>query len=272
MSCVWCANPESQRIDTEILFDQQRCDSFREKCALQCPMQNSKTENGGDVWPPENQCSANAFRLTGQLMDADTVIQQVLSDELHYRTSGGGMTLSGGEVALQPEFARALLLKANHWGIHGAIETSGFASWSNLWKVCEASRLVLYDLKIADDGAHQRYTGVSNRSIIANLTRLLRESVPVRVRIPVIPGINDTAEEADALMGIAARLSETSHCFEGIDLLPYHSFGQRKYTLLGRKYPYRERYPNVPSPNIDRLHERAEYYGLAVNVMTNLIG
>ncbi|MDE1185464.1 MAG: glycyl-radical enzyme activating protein [Pantoea sp.] len=272
MSCIWCANPESQSSEAEILFDQQRCNTYRAKCRLLCPARNGM--NGYDVerWPSEIQCSANAFRLSGQKMTVDSVIKQVLSDELHYRTSGGGMTLSGGEVAMQPEFARALLQSASQFGIHGAIETAGFASWRSLWRVCEASKLILYDLKMVDDVSHQRYTGVSNRSVLSNLKRLLREDVPIRLRIPVIPFINDTAKEADALMMTIRRMTESSPSFEGVDLLPYHSFGQRKYTLLGRQYPYRQHYPLTQLPKTGRLIERAHYYGMEVNVLSNLIG
>jgi Pyruvate-formate lyase-activating enzyme len=128
-------------------------------------------------------------------MSSDEVYQEVIKDTAYYQLSGGGVTLSGGEVMLQPDFAVSLLNRFRREGIHTAVETAGFAPWSAVAKVSTASNLVLYDLKLADNTLHQRFTGVSNIRILRNLEKLLTLNIPLRLRIPVIPGVNDTSEE-----------------------------------------------------------------------------
>lgn len=275
MACAWCANPESLQPEPEVLFDRDRCQRRHAACTLTCPAQlpdDRPWRAQYADWPADGQCPAAAVRHVGSRMSVEAVIRQVTADELYYRTSGGGMTLSGGEMALQPAFSRALLLRAREEGIHCAVETSGFAPWQALWQACEASQLVLFDIKLASDTQHQYYTRVSNRRILANLQKLLEQGIPVRVRIPVIPGVNDSEQEADDIMALIARLTHQRANFSGIDLLPYHAYGLRKYALSGKHCRYQELFPEPPEPDVAMLEEKARRYGLACTTLSHCIG
>lgn len=272
MRCAWCSNPESLAPQPEILFDRQRCG--KTSCWQACPGKSALKTSAVSYksWPDEASCPAAALRKVGQTLSVEEVIDLVAADELYYRTSGGGMTLSGGEIAMQPEFSRALLHRARKEGIHTAVETSGFAAWPALWQVCEASQLILYDLKLADDALHQRYTGVSNRSILQNLARLLEQPIPLRIRVPVIPEVNDGDEEAEKMMRLIAGMTRESRSFQGIDLLPYHNFGLRKYALSDRQYLYEELHPAHGKPQTAVLEAAASRYGLKTATLSHCIG
>lgn len=236
MQCAWCANPEGISPHSEILF-----------------------------------ADDSAPRRVGEIYTVEQVRRQVMADEVHYRVSGGGVTLSGGEMALQPAFARALLATLREEGVHTAVETSGFAPWSSLTRACEYSQLIMYDLKLADDGMHLRYTSVSNRPILRNLQRLLAGDIPVRIRIPVIPQVNDGPQQAEQMMALIHSLSRRSRCFTGIDLLPYHRFGLNKYALLGKPYRYGEMHPDPGPADTRTLQAAAERYGLTTNTLSHCI-
>ncbi|WP_380182069.1 glycyl-radical enzyme activating protein [Kalamiella sp. sgz302252] len=272
MRCVWCANPESLAPQPEVLFDRQRCAKMA--CWHSCPGKSAMKTDAISYasWPDDGDCPAAALRKVGKTLSVAEVMRAVAADEIYYRTSGGGMTLSGGEIAMQPEFSRALLHSARQEGIHTAVETSGFAAWPALWQACEASQLILYDLKLADDALHQRYTGVSNRSILQNLARLLEQNIPLRIRIPVIPEVNDSGEQGEKIIGLIADITRNSRCFQGIDLLPYHNFGLRKYTLSDRHYLYDEMHAGHGKPQVAVLEELAGRYGLATATLSHCIG
>ncbi|MEZ0585361.1 glycyl-radical enzyme activating protein [Erwinia sp. STN24] len=272
MRCAWCANPESLAPQPEVLFDRQRC--AKAPCEQHCPGRSAvkMAAVGYESWPDDQKCPAAALRKVGKTLSVDEVMRTVAADALYYRTSGGGMTLSGGEAAMQPDFSRALLRRARQEGIHTAVETSGFAAWPALWQVCEASQLILYDVKLADDVLHQRYTGVSNRSIWQNLTRLLAQTIPLRIRIPVIPEVNDSRKEAEKMMRAIASLTQGSRCFQGIDLLPYHNFGLRKYVLTDRRCLYEEMHPDRGKPRVAELEKMAVRYGLSTTTLSHCIG
>lgn len=158
---------------------------------------------------------------------------EILKDAVFYRISGGGVTLGGGEVTIWPKFARKLLAACKAEGIHTAIETCGHGPWSNIECLLNYLDLVLFDIKHLDPELHNRYTGVNNKLILENLKRLAQESVPVVVRIAVVPGVNNDPENIREIavyvrdQGIASK----------IELLPYHRLGEEKYARLGRSYP-----------------------------------
>lgn len=246
MRCAWCANPEGLRQDIDVLWHSDRCQHCG-ACVDSCL-------NGIHQWRHqrhvvnasascdgcglcEETCPAQALTVVGRWMNLEAVRNEVAKDVPYYQTSGGGVTLSGGEVMLQPDFAHGLLQALRREGIHTAVETGGFASWSAIQKVCAVTDLVLYDLKLADDSLHQRYTAVSNIRILRNLEKLLTLGIPLRLRIPVIPNVNDTPQEINNMLEIITHITAGKKQFQGIDLLPYHAFGVKKYALLGRNYP-----------------------------------
>lgn len=228
------------------------------------------------VWcaNPEGIDCGEINPLTGQssLQSVEDVYQQVIADEFYYRNSGGGITLSGGEMALQPRFARELLSRCRQEGLHTAVETAGFAHWDAIAEVCQLTDLILYDLKLADAERHLKYTGASIKPVLQNLQRLLEGNIPLRIRIPIIPEVNDSPEQAEKMMALIYELTQYSACFKGIDLLPYHAFGTGKYTRLEQTYLYAQMHPYAKSVDSGPLKEAAKRHRLTVNVLSHCIG
>lgn len=211
MRCAWCCNPESQ--------------SF----AIQ-----TMTENGKE-------------KIVGRDVTVAEVLPEVLADEPYYRRSGGGVTLSGGEILGQPEFARDLLRACKEHGLHTAVESTANAPFEQIEKILPYLDLYLLDIKHMDGAKHKEYTGASNELILQNAKLLSERDVELVVRTPVIPGFNDDAADIRAISKFAASLNGVREHH----LLPYHRLGQDKYDGLGRNYALKEILP--PSK------ERMEY-------------
>jgi pyruvate formate lyase activating enzyme len=165
----------------------------------------------------------------------EEVLEVVEQDSVFYARSGGGLTLSGGEPLTQPAFAARLLEAAQARGLDTAIETTGYAHWSDLERVCRHANQVFYDVKSLDPERHREGTGVENGRILANLRRLCEAfpALPLVVRTPVVPGFNDTPEQIRAIGAFVGGLPREVR----YELLPYHRFGEGKYRELGRDYP-----------------------------------
>lgn len=186
-------------------------------------------------------CPEQAFIIVGRFMSVDEVLGEVLEDKTFYDTSGGGMTLSGGEPTAQPHFALALLKGAKEKGLHTALDTNGYLEWELLEKLLEYTDLVLYDIKALDPNIHQNLTGVSNELIIDNARKIAeKENLGMRLRYPVIPSKNDGADNLKMTAQFAKSLD-----VEDVDILPYHAFAGQKYRLfcLDFPFPVGERYP-----------------------------
>lgn len=192
------------------VLDYTRCDS----CGICC-----------------ETCYAGALETAGRQMSVEAVVEKVSRDAPYFRTSGGGVTVSGGEPLAQAEFTYELLSAFKKRDIHTAVETTGYGPWSSLLRLAEVTDLFLYDLKAVDDEIHRRYTGVSNSRIIENLTRLCVEGAVVQVRVPCIPGVNDSPGQIRKLAETAADAGAGS-----ITLLPYNNAASAKYAWIGRPY------------------------------------
>jgi pyruvate formate lyase activating enzyme len=178
-------------------------------------------------------CTPQALTILGEKMPAKEVFEKIRRDADFYRNSGGGVTVSGGEPLSQPDFVTALFRLCQNNGIETCIETSGFASGEALIQVLPYTSLVLFDVKLGTSGAHRRWTRESNEEIVRNLGIAAASGTPLILRFPMIPGINDSAEELKAVAEIAvASLKKPGR----IDLLPYHRFGVGKYQMLDREY------------------------------------
>jgi pyruvate formate lyase activating enzyme len=182
-------------------------------------------------------CKYDALVVWGKIMTGGEVIEEVEQDRPFYVTSGGGMTLSGGEPMAQPEFALALMKLAKERGIDTALDTAGSEPWEDLEKVLEYTDLVLYDIKIMDSKSHKEYSGHGNEHILENARRIADKGVKMRIRIPVIPGRNDTIENMKATGKFIGSLGDV---VQGIDLLPYHPYAGAKYRIFGLPYPFPE--------------------------------
>jgi len=174
------------------------------------------------------------MHVFGRELSVAEAIKIVEADNAFYSRSGGGLTISGGEPLMQPAFTLALIKEAKKRHIDATIETCGLADWQHLADVARHLKLILFDIKSMDAEKHKVFTGVSNERILANFKRLRSEfpDLHILVRIPLIPGLNDTEEEIAAILGFLQGMPNVSY-----ELLPYHRMGQSKYEFLGRSYP-----------------------------------
>jgi pyruvate formate lyase activating enzyme len=243
LACQWCSNPECISGRAELGFFKALCTRCG-RCLTVCPEMALTTEV--DQFPriDRNKCTGcgkcaescyyKALNLYGQAMSVDEVFEAVKRDKMFYDSSGGGITLSGGEVLLQPDFVRSLLDKCRAAGLHTCVETSGCGAESALRLVIEGSDLVLYDLKHLDTALHQRYTGQSNDRILANAEILAQSAVKYIFRVPLIPGVNDDPLNIRRTAGFAAALNRRN---PSLELMPFHKLGKGKYDSLDRAYP-----------------------------------
>ena len=257
LTCSWCHNPESQTSGPELMLRPNRC--------IHCGACVDACSHGAITWrdgAPQTDvercrlcgacveiCYAEARQMVGQAMTVAEVMGQIERDVAFYDESGGGVTFSGGEPLLQPDFLLALLAACRTRGIHTAVDTSGFASWEILDRVRHQTNLFLYDLKCVDDVQHHRTTGVSNALILSNLRALSRQGHEIVLRVPVVPGVNDDDATIDRIGTLAASLP----ALRRVDLLPYHPTGSEKYRRLGRTC----RLGSVETPSEARMNEIA---------------
>ena len=191
------------------------------------------------------------LKLKGERKSVDEIVRIVMQDEPFYRKSGGGVTLSGGEALLQPDFATALLQACKEKGLHTAMETTGFAAPAVFRQVTGYADLLLFDIKHWDEEKHREYTGVSNLPILANMQYALQQGKEVLPRLPVIPGVNAGLEDAK---GFVLRLREVGA--NQVQLLPFHQFGENKYHLLGKSYAFK----NVKTLHPEELEEYRQIF------------
>ena len=218
LKCKWCHNPESQSFEKEIMFYQNKCTGCG-RC------------KGLTVCDTDFICFADAKKICGREYTTDEVFKEVVKDKIFYETSGGGVTFSGGECMLQTEFLSGILKKCKENGIHTAVDTAGNVPWECFEKILPHTTLFLYDVKSMNTQVHKEYTGVGNELILENLANLLKSGIPVWVRVPIVPGVNDTEEEMKNLKAFF----DVNGIHENIELLPYHAMGEHKYKAVGRK-------------------------------------
>jgi len=240
LRCFWCQNPESQRFAPEIFRDRAKCTGCG-RCFASCPAK-ATTLQEGKIRIDRNACTGcgrctaacpnQARRLVGAAMSLEEIMGPILRDRKYYENSGGGVTLSGGEAAAQPQFALALLQKCKEAALHTTLDTCGHAPWPVFEKLVAYTDLVLYDIKHLDAKKHKQATGQENRCILDNARRIAR-SRPMRVRVPLIPGFNDSVEEIQEI----SRFVQEALGAVPIDLLPYNKMGEGKYHLLDRQGP-----------------------------------
>lgn len=264
LKCVWCCNPESQKHVPQLGYLAEKC-SHCMKCVDSCPegVFSSKSDklevdfmacntNGTCV----DTCTDNALKIYGHEADAGNIMQEVEKDIPYYRNSGGGVTLSGGEPMDQFEFSMELFRKARTKNIHTCMETSGYAPTEQFEKIREYTDLFLYDYKLTDDFLHKRYTGVSKKQIIKNLDYLHEKDSEIILRCILIPGINDTKDHFEAIVGLERRYANLA----GIEIMPYHEFGKNKYESIG-KVPYGIGTSTVKQEQVERWLEKFKSMG-----------
>jgi pyruvate formate lyase activating enzyme len=206
-------------------------------------------------------CHTQAREMVGRQMTVADVMAEIKKDIIFYDQSGGGVTFSGGEPLMQPDFLHALLTRCRQEEIHTAVDTSGLTAWKTLQKISRQVDVFLYDLKVMDDDRHRQVTGVSNELILSNLRALAAQGSRVAVRLPLIPGVNDDDENLDRLGAFVASLAHVPP----VSLLPYHQAGVDKYARLGKAYALSETRP--PSEErVAQAVDRLQHFGLQVKL------
>jgi len=265
LRCFWCHNPETLKPKPELQIFPARCIGCGE-CFQRCPRGAHLLLDGQRQFRRElcvacgrcaETCYAGALVLVGAYMTVDKVMEEVLRDRPFYETSEGGVTLSGGEPLLQPDFSYALLERCRQEGIGTAIETALNLPWECVDSILPVTDLIMVDIKTMDSAKHRECTGVPNDRILANAERLGQRSQPLIVRTPIVPGVNDTAEHVRAIAEFVSRLPNLI-CYE---LLPFHPLAESKYEGLDLEYTARD----LQSPTkvqMDALTQVAQDCGL----------
>lgn len=267
LSCKWCSNPESQRPQPELIFKKSDCIRCG-KCIEACKQQALSVSNAFFIDRERciqcgkctQVCPTQALEMKGKRMTVADVMRELQKEENLYRRSGGGITLSGGEPLAQPDFARELLKACKEKGWHTAIETTGFTTPEVIAAVFPYVDLALTDIKAINPAVHLANTGIENSQILENLLRISFLTKTI-VRIPVIPGVNDNSEEIHNIAEFARLMSNV----DTLHLLPYHSFGENKYGLLGRIYPMGEA-DSIAESKMELLKREVESSGFHCHI------
>jgi pyruvate formate lyase activating enzyme len=237
MNCFWCHNPETISPQQELQVNTDECIGCL-ACISFCPYGALSQIDGNPKYSRERcracgacavACYAHARVLVGRSMSINEVVAELIQDKDFYDRSGGGITLSGGEPLLQMDFTIGILKRCQQLGIKTAIETNLSWPWEQIVKVLPHLDMLMMDVKLIDPIRHKEATGANNRQILDNLRRLSKENIPVIIRTPIIPGVNDTVEDIGA---IADYLSDMPNLIY-YELLPYHPLGTGKNKTLG---------------------------------------
>jgi pyruvate formate lyase activating enzyme len=240
LKCLWCHNPESINPEIELAFYPYKCINCG-SCILVCPtgaLQNDDLKGKKYdreicqfCWKCAEACPGEALKVQGKRYTVEEVLTEVLRDLPFYKQSGGGVTLSGGEPTFQFDFCLALLKACKENNISTALDTSGFVPWERLERLLPFVDIFLYDIKHMDSEEHKRLTGVPNEVILENLLKLDKTGKPIEIRIPIIPGYNDSEKNIEAVSNFIKGLKS----IKGVRLLPYHKLGLSKPWLFNNK-------------------------------------
>lgn len=262
LKCRWCHNPETISPGLEIYWKNRLCLQCG-RCLEVCPkdavhppiaLEESREENStyhkiirekcDRCMKCVEACPYGALIIVGKPLSTDEILDEVMQDKPFYDNSGGGMTLSGGEPTAHPEFANKLLSGARDRGLHNCIDTNGFCDWKVLNLLIEHVDVVLFDLKHLDSQMHKKGTGVGNEMILNNLSLLSKSGREIWLRIPVIPGFNDSMAfhtgASEYIAGLPRKVSR-------VDLIPFHNYCQDKYNWLGLDWELKDMEPIEPS-------------------------
>lgn len=276
LRCKWCANPEGMMKKYRVMFKSNSCVNCG-ACVSVCPVgihtisnESLKHEINRNIdcigcGKCADACLQSALSIVGQVKTISELLEIVEEDREFYEVSGGGVTLGGGEVLMQPEAACSLLMACKQEGINTAIETCGYAKLESVLKVAEFTDLFLFDIKQIDSDKHFQLTGVRNELILDNLTELIKRKYNVHIRMPLLKGLNDGKDDIENAMKFLLPFKDYKN-FKGIDLLPYHKMGVNKYNQLGMEYPI-EGDPSLSNEDLDRIEGWIKNFDLPVKVV-----
>jgi pyruvate formate lyase activating enzyme len=284
LRCLWCHSPESQMPCMQVAWFEIRCIGLKVcgKCLEACPkgavvrgktivskvdqtemqvidINREQCDNCGQC---AEVCPANALAVCGKDMTLDEVMVRINKDRPFYRKSGGGVTLSGGEPMMQYRFSTAVFKACKDQGINTALDTTGYASWEHYEYILPYMDLALYDLKHMDSARSKVITGAPNELILENAGKMAAAGAAIQIRIPVIPGYNDSEKNLRATSKFCAGLGKAVTL---VQILPYHRLGLVKYERLQKKYILTDVQP--PTSETMEEHKRLiESYGLKVQI------
>ena len=269
LRCNWCANPETLSARPQVYYFKERC----QHCGLcvqagneaisfdhvGCLIDRDHCQNLAEM---VELCPFDAYETVGMWKSAEELAEILLKDQTFYESTGGGVTFSGGEAALQSTFVLhcAKLLKQH--SIHICLDTAGYVSWEHLDALSDVVDLILYDIKAFDPLIHKRCTGYSNEKILDHFIRLAQKKVPMRVRMIVVPDQNDDVQDLKARIDFVAKHRD---CVEQVDLLNYHIYGIGKYEKLGMIYPLADQ-RSAADDSLKWLLEYGEAKGLRMTI------
>lgn len=259
LRCVWCANPESIAFNPELSLNVNNCMGCK-FCVKHC--------SAGAVYLNEQEaiefdrdrctgcgtcaklCPTDARKLFGEDYTVDELFSRVYQDRFYFEHSGGGITFSGGEPLLQPEFLLGICKKLKEYGINVAVESCGFADYEKFKPCLDYIDYIFYDLKQMNPEIHKEITGQGNKRILDNLRKISGHGIEICVRTPVIPGFNDCEENIHDTARFVSKLSSVRK----YELLAYHKLGINKYRIMGREYKLEE----VAEPTADQMFRLAD--------------
>ncbi|MBN1041719.1 MULTISPECIES: choline TMA-lyase-activating enzyme [Clostridium] len=276
LRCKWCANPEGMIKKYRVMFKKNSCVNCG-ACVDACPVgihtiskESLKHEVNHNIdclgcGKCVDACLESSLSIVGQVKTISELLEIIEEDRAFYDISGGGVTLGGGEVLMQPEAACNLLMACKQESINTAIETCGYAKLESVLKVAEFTDLFLFDIKHIDSDRHFQLTGVRNEQILENLKELIRRKYNVKIRMPLLKGVNDSNEDIENAMKFLIQFKDYKN-FKGIDLLPYHKMGVNKYKQLGIEYPI-EGDPSLNNEDLDKIESWIKKYDLTATVI-----
>jgi pyruvate formate lyase activating enzyme len=259
LRCAWCHNPESQTPNVQKLYTASKCIGAQE-CIAVCPEDAlTLTPDEGIITDVDkctlcglcaDACPTKAIEMSGSLYDPEKLMQIIERERIHIDHSDGGVTFSGGEPLMFPEFLLEMLKACGKNGLHRAVDTCGHVSSKILLEVAEHTDLFLYDLKLMDPVQHKKWTGKDNALIIENLEKLAESGATINIRIPFIKNVNTDPKEVKKMAEFISKLPGKTPL---VSLLPYHSIAAHKYEKLGASYSEL----NMAEPKEEKLEHAA---------------
>ncbi len=236
LNCTWCHNPESKRRDVETLITTKR-----RKCL---DLSYSETKE-----------------VLGKKVNVNELMEEIKKDIPYYDESGGGVTFSGGEPMMQVDFLYELLHACKMEELHTTVDTSGYCSYESFEKINDLVDLYLFDLKLIDEEKHRMYTGVTNKNILNNLTKLTEDENEVYVRIPIVPNLTDTEKNINDSIEFLKKLNR----IKKVDILPFHKMGSNKFQKLDIP-DFHKHTETPPEEQMNELKNRFESAGFSVKI------
>lgn len=269
LRCLWCSTPESQKTPIEIAIYPKNCTECGQ-CLPVCDLKAIRLTEGTVVIDRATcnscgecaeVCHAEAIMRLGRKMTVEELVAHAKKDMVFYKHSGGGVTLSGGEPLLDPDFTEKLLRALKKEAITVGIDTCGHVPWTNIASVLPYVDFFLWDIKHMNPQKHLKFTGVTNELILSNVRAVSQRGIPLYIRVPLIPGYNDSENNIRLTCEIALELSSVVE----LHLLPLHHLGQARYLSLNRQYPISD-LSLIPDDTLDRMKQLVESYGLKCHV------